>query len=221
MLIYELSDVKEMDVSIVKSPPKMLWTFLSWDTGHEIVSSPEQSVEDFILQKETDGDPLLPILSRNDPDFLVEMDKGQIHDNYIIIIDGRLTYTRLPDQALGLREVSYEVSRGDDRQVNKTPTSIMLDGLTSIVALEPSKHGCLTINDMDDYDYDGSFRRIDIDAPLLVSKSSGKTWIFVMDGLIVIDETPYFEANFVELLEDETVESLENDSIVLVLHRLG
>jgi hypothetical protein len=221
MIINELSDFNAMGIQLVKSPPFMQWTYIDWALGQQVFSTPEQSVVDFLLQEETSAAPLSAITSKIDPDFLIEMAKGQVHNDYVCMLTGSVEFTRYPDEQLGLREISYTGIRGEGRHETGGPTSIILDGITSATALEPSSHSCLTINNMDEYEYDGRYHRLNAADSLGVIASDDKTWVFVVDGMIAVDDTPYFEGSYLGLTADETIEVLEDDSIILVLHRNG
>jgi hypothetical protein len=220
VIINELSDLAEIDIQLLPCPPMMLWVHMGWEKGEEVISIPEQSVEDMVLQVETQNAPLAPVFLKEAVD-CEEYDRAQINNNFAIMLSGKLEVVRYADEMLGLQEVSFIAVRGETRLVGDSPVPLILDGITSRRALEPSEHSCLSVDDMDEYKYEGKFHTLLAGHELDIIKSDDKTWVFVADGMIMVDDTPYFDGTYLELTENELLTSLDDDTIILVLNRLG
>lgn len=221
MIIKELSDLNgEIDINLLDSPNSMQWTYLNWHKGDQLIVSSEQAIESIVLQEVTTNSPLEP-MDASHPDYDAEMKNGQVNHNFVMVVEGELAVTRFEDEMLGLREINFVSKRGDTRCYGGSPVPLVMNGIISKVALVDSVHSCLAVSDMDEYKYEGKYHMLTTEDTLAITKSDDKTWVFISDGMIMIDDTPYLPGTYLELLSDEELSVLDDNTIILVLNRLG
>jgi hypothetical protein len=221
MLLHEMSDIPTMDIVSYTSPEYIHWTQHNWLAGNQICMIPEQSVLPMLMQEQRQATTGEVITEKNSDDLFALYDASHVNNAFAVCVSGDFTQERYADEVMGLQGVKHSLERGDPIYKADLSKPALLDGFTMYTALTAGVHSCVSITNMNEYDYAGQFSKLALDEILSVTKSADKTWIFVIDGIVVINDTPSMTGQWTETSADSVIECLEDNSIVFVLHRNG
>ena len=221
MLLHEMSDITAMDIVSYTSPEHIHWTQHNWLAGNQICMIPEQSVLPMLIQEQQQATTGEVITDKNSNELSALYDSAHVNNAFAVCVSGDFTQERYADEVMGLQGVKHSLKRGDPIYKAHLNKPALLDGFTMYTALTAGVHSCVSITNMNEYDYVGQFSKLALDEALNVTKSDDKTWIFVIDGIVVVNDMPSMTGQWTEISIDSVIECLEDNSIVLVLHRNG
>ena len=221
MVIHEMSDALSMKLDHFTGPINIGWMQHEWKAGDQICMIPEQSVLPMLMQEQRQATTGEVITEKNSSELATLYDDSHVSNSFAVCVSGDFTQERYADEVMGLQGVKHSLERGDPIYKADLSKPALLDGFTMYTALTAGVHSCVTITDMDKYNYSGKFSKLALDETLSITKSNDKTWVFVIDGIVVVDDTPSMTGQWIKITKNTAIKCLEDNSIVLVLHRNG